>query len=272
MPASRDLAAGDLADGDLADDEIARSLTGLDLDRDGAEPLHRQIESAIRELITAGVWRAHQRLPAEPECAQLLGVNRGTLRRGLAALVAQGLLVAHRGRGTFVAPTAGDPSIAQRFRSLSEDFAAQGLTFTRQVRSLTVGRLPLPVRTVLGASPTAPGMRLERVFASPAGPLAYLVNFVRADACPGIGEVDFTRVSLFDALTTTFGLRIDHGRRTISAEPASDVVAAALGVAAGAAVLYVEQVSYTETGEAIEYSDVWIDSRKVLITSVLQRP
>ncbi len=251
--------------------DLDRDLARFDLRRNGPDPLHVQIEQAIRDRIVTGRWPAHRQLPPEPECATLLGVNRGTFRRALAALIAQGLVIAHRGRGTFVAPTAGDASIAQRFRSLSEDFAAQGFTFTRHVRSLTAGRLPLPVRAVLGASPSTPGMRLERVFEAAQGPLAYLVNYVRTDGCPSLVDVDFTRVSLFDALTTTFGVRIDHGRRTISAQAASGEVASALGVPPGTAVLYLEQVSFTEGGTAIEYSDVWIDSAKVTITSMLQR-
>lgn len=243
----------------------------VELLRDGADPLHVQIERALRERIVTGRWSAHRRLPPEPELAARLGVNRGTLRRALAALIAQGLLIAHRGRGTFVAPRAGDPSIAQRFHSLSEDLTAQGFSFTREVRSVTSGRLPLAVATVLGAAPSTPGLRLERVFAAADGPLAYLVNYVRADDCPSIGEIDFARVSLFDALTTTCGITIDHGRRTISAQVASVEVAAALNITPGAAVLYLEQVSFTDRGSAVEYSDVWLNSRRVTITAYLER-
>lgn len=256
---------------DASPHEPALHIDRVPLIRDSANPLHLQIERALRERIVTGRWPAHRRLPPEPELAALLGVNRGTLRRALSALITQGLLIAHRGRGTFVAPRAGDASIAGRFRSLSEDLAAQGFSFTRHVRSVTQGRLPLAVRTVLGATPRTPGLRLERVFASTDGPLAYLVNYVRTDACPTIGEIDFSRVSLFDALSTTFGITIDHGRRTISAQPAPDEVAAALEVAPGTAVLYLEQVSYTDEGSAVEYSDVWINSGRVTITAVLQR-
>ncbi|MEO7125213.1 MAG: GntR family transcriptional regulator [Nakamurella sp.] len=247
------------------------SVEPVQFDRAGPDPLHTQIEQFLRERIVSGHWASRRRLPPEPELAAQLGVNRGTLRRALAALIRQGLLVPLRGRGTFVAPIAQVPTIAQRFRSLTEDLAAQGFSFTRQVRSSSVGRLPLAVQTVLGATPSTQGLRLERVFTSTEGPLAYLVNYVRTDRCPGIEQVDFERVALFDTLATTYGVTITEGRRTLSAQAATEDVATALAIELGTATLFIEQVSFTDSGEAIEYSDVWINSNLVTITAVLQR-
>lgn len=247
------------------------TVGSIRLQRRGADPLHLQIERAFRDNIVTGRWPARARLPREPELAAELGVNRGTLRRALAALIAGGLLIAVRGRGTFVASAVLEPSIAQRFRSLSEDFSAQGFTFRTEVKSVTVGLLPLPVRTLLGVPVSTPGLRLERVFRGTPGPLAYLVNYVRGDDCPGIAEVDFATESLFGTLSRRYGIPIVRGRRTFSAQRASREVADALQVAPGDPVLYLEQVTYTKGGRAIEYSDVWIDSSRVTITSMLER-
>lgn len=239
--------------------------------RDDTDPLHTQIERAIRHNIVTGTWPANFRLPAEPDLAASLGVNRGTLRRALSTLISHGLIISRRGLGTFVAPTADASTIAQRFRSLSEDFAAQGFSFTRNVLSQSVGRLPLAIQTILAVRGSTPGLRLERTYSSSDGPLAYLVNYVRADRCPGIGDIDFARVALFDTLSTTYGITIERGRRTLSAQAATSAVATALQVPLGAPVLHVEQLSFTRGDEPIEYSDIWINSAKVTITSVLKR-
>lgn len=241
------------------------------LQRRGADPLHLQIERALRDNIVTGRWPARARLPREPELAAELGVNRGTLRRALSALIASGLLVAVRGRGTFVASAVLEPSIAQRFRSLSEDFAAQGFTFHTEVQAATVGLLPLSVQTLLGVPASTPGLRLVRVFRGAPGPLAYLVNYVRADDCPGIADVDFATESLFSTLSRRYGIPIVRGRRTFSAQRASREVADALEIPLGDPVLYLEQVTYTTGGRAVEYSDVWLDSSRVTITSMLER-
>lgn len=243
----------------------------VQFDRTGPDPLHTLVEQFLRRRIVDGQWAARRRLPPEPELAAQLSVNRGTLRRALAALISQGLLVPLRGRGTFVAPISETPTIAQRFRSLTEDLTAQGFSFTRKVKSRSVGRLPLAVQAVLGVSPSTQGLRLERIFVNADGPLAFLVNYVRTDRCPGIEQVDFERVALFDTLATTYGVTIAEGRRTLSAQAATEDVANALAIEPGTATLYIEQVSFTDSGEAIEYSDVWINSNKVTITAVLQR-
>ena len=85
--------------------------------------LHSRISAWLREQIASGVWPAHYRLKPEPELAAELGVSRGTLRRALSTLIAEGALVQVRGKGTFVTSTVVEPAIAQKLTSLSEDFA-----------------------------------------------------------------------------------------------------------------------------------------------------
>ncbi|MFI6815622.1 GntR family transcriptional regulator [Nonomuraea sp. NPDC050328] len=242
-----------------------------ELSRESGEPLHLQIERAIRDRIASGRWPARFKLPAEPALAAELGVNRGTVRKALALLTEDGLLSSTRGRGTFVTAGVAEPGIAQRLRSLTEDFRDQGYDLTAEVLSARLERLPLAVEAILGVSANTPALRLVRVFHCAQGPLAYLVNYVRADLCPGVEGVDFTAASLFDTLERRYGLRIAEGRRTFSAEPARDEVAAGLGLPPGSPVLYLEQVTYTDDGRAVEYSDVWINSVHAKITSHLER-
>jgi DNA-binding GntR family transcriptional regulator len=101
-----------------------------------------------------------------------------------------------------------------------------------------------------------------------AHPLVPLHNFVRLDLAPGLEKVDFTSVSLFGAFEQRFGLRIGSGRRTFSAEGATDEVALALQLERGAPVQYLEQVTYLRDGRPIEYSDIWINSRLLRVTSL----
>ena len=66
-------------------------------------------------------------------------------------------------------------------------------------------------------------------------------------------------------------MKIASGRRTFTAEEASSEVAAELGVAVGSPVQYLEQVTYLDDGRPIEYSDVWINSKMLRVTSMLAR-
>lgn len=67
------------------------------------EPLARQLEAHLRELVLAGRLAPGERLPATRELAGSLGLGRNTVAAAYEALVGDGLLRAHVGRGTFVA-------------------------------------------------------------------------------------------------------------------------------------------------------------------------
>jgi GntR family transcriptional regulator len=77
-------------------------MTADRVDRDSMVPLFQQVMRLITARIDSGKWPPGSRLPAEPELAEALGVNRGTLRHGIQELVAAGRLRIVRGRGTYV--------------------------------------------------------------------------------------------------------------------------------------------------------------------------
>ncbi len=62
------------------------------------------IAERIREGILSGSYRPGERLPAEREMAERLGVNRGSVREALRTLEQQGLVSTRRGGGTTVRP------------------------------------------------------------------------------------------------------------------------------------------------------------------------
>ncbi|KFF34966.1 FadR/GntR family transcriptional regulator [Pseudomonas paraeruginosa] len=56
----------------------------------------------IRQRIDAGHWPLGQRLPAEPELAELLGMSRNTVREAVRVLTFSGVLEVRQGDGTYV--------------------------------------------------------------------------------------------------------------------------------------------------------------------------
>jgi GntR family transcriptional regulator len=111
---------------------------------------------------------------------------------------------------------------------------------------------PKPVAALLEAGVGSRVLRLVRVRSTEQGPVALLHNYVRADIAPGIEQQDFGVQSLFGVLEQTYRLKIASARRTFSAEPASDEV-------------------YLDDDRPVEYSDVWIHSGRLQVTSLLSR-
>jgi GntR family transcriptional regulator / MocR family aminotransferase len=84
----------------------------IDLDRDGGDALHRQIEASIRERIRSGVLPASIALPPTRALAAELGVSRGVVVEAYAQLVAEGYLTSRSGGYTQVAPAAKAAQLA----------------------------------------------------------------------------------------------------------------------------------------------------------------
>jgi DNA-binding FadR family transcriptional regulator len=62
----------------------------------------RQALNELRSLLREGGFAPRGKLPPERELARRLGVGRGTLRKSLAVLEAEGRITRHVGQGTFV--------------------------------------------------------------------------------------------------------------------------------------------------------------------------
>lgn len=70
------------------------------------------IRRLYAEITVEGGMAPGDKLPNELELAQQLGVSRATLREAIRELTARGVLEVRRGRGTFVAPGAGDETVS----------------------------------------------------------------------------------------------------------------------------------------------------------------
>ena len=72
------------------------------LQLDSTTPLYRQIDAGLRHAIADGTLAAGARLPSSRQLARDLGVSRITVDNAYAELIAEGLLEARAGTGTFV--------------------------------------------------------------------------------------------------------------------------------------------------------------------------
>src|SRR5262245_23344573 len=110
---------------------MARSRTSnapellLPLQRDAAEPLHRQLEQGLREAIRGGRIPADTVLPSTRLLSDQLGVSRGIVVEAYEQLTAEGYLATRPGGTTMVAciPIPQDtPSTTRPQRAYRYDF------------------------------------------------------------------------------------------------------------------------------------------------------
>jgi len=67
------------------------------------QPLFSQIKHMIVDRIKAGEFNVAEPLPSETEFARYYNVSQGTVRKAIAEIAAEKLVVRFRGKGTFVA-------------------------------------------------------------------------------------------------------------------------------------------------------------------------
>jgi GntR family transcriptional regulator len=67
-------------------------------------PVYYRMEKFLRDQILRGILRPGDPIPPETQLAHQFATSRMTVRQALSRLVFEGLIVRHRGRGSFVAP------------------------------------------------------------------------------------------------------------------------------------------------------------------------
>jgi GntR family transcriptional repressor for pyruvate dehydrogenase complex len=105
-------------------------------------PATALVVQKVRALIDRGELRGGDRLPAERQLAQMLGVSRPSLRAGLKTLAAMGVVQTRHGAGTFIA--AGPPTLGSEplsFLAALHGFTRAEMFEARLVLEVTVAGL-----------------------------------------------------------------------------------------------------------------------------------
>lgn len=76
------------------------------IDREGPEPVYRQVAAVLRKRIESGVYQPGRPLPSEPHLMSEFEVARETARKAVRVLRDEGLVLIVQGRGAFVTPPA----------------------------------------------------------------------------------------------------------------------------------------------------------------------
>ncbi|MFT4150225.1 MAG: FCD domain-containing protein [Paracoccaceae bacterium] len=106
------------------------------------EKLSQSVVRQIELLILRGILRPGERLPAERELSDRMGVSRPSLREAIGELQDRGLLVSRPGAGLFVADVLGSafaPALIRLFAT-HDDAVFDYLSFRRDMEGLAAER------------------------------------------------------------------------------------------------------------------------------------
>jgi GntR family transcriptional regulator len=205
-------------------------------------PLYIQIGDDLRARISDGRLRSGDKLPSEKELAESFDVARMTARKGLDALVAEGIVFRQPGKGTFVA----DPRISHEI-STTASFSAvmQQLGLEHETRVLQAALVPAPrhVAEQLGVDAGETLVRVERLRLVDGAPAAIHVAWMPRRLARILEQ---QLEGSLTQLLASVGVTIRHARDTVEAGPAAEREAELLSIEQQQTVVRVLGVGFDE--------------------------
>ncbi|MFO1402724.1 MAG: GntR family transcriptional regulator [Steroidobacteraceae bacterium] len=218
------------------------------LDQRSTQPLYLQLQRALRAAIDNRILASDEALPAERDLAADFNVSRITVRKALAGLVAEGLLLRRQGAGNFV--SARVEKNFSLLTSFSEDMRARGRKPRSAWLKRSAGTVTPEEALALRLSPGTPVYRFHRLRFADDTPMALEFATLVATALPALDAVGD---SLYVALERS-GQRPTHALQRLRAVLLTPEQAELLKARAGDAGLLVERLGSLRDGRAVEFS------------------
>jgi GntR family transcriptional regulator len=217
-----------------------------------AVPLHLQIQRVLRARIDSGEWEADRPIPTEMTLTRQFGVSRTTIREALRALTRDGLIVRHRGRGSFVRSARLRPAPPATITNLV-------LGYRAQIKVVSVETVPAPGHIVepLGVERGSPVRRFVRLELAHGAPLAVAINYMREDLGNRIDPSKLAETSMLELLRDRLKLSLGSIRTSIEARLADEEVAGLLGTDLTQPTLLVRLVVPDRAGRPLEICDTF---------------
>lgn len=233
--------------------------------------LYQQVSDFVREKIYAREWGVNEPIPSEHELMDMLGLSRGTVQKGIRALVDEGLLVQQRGRGTYVTrPLMARPS-TRRLLSFAESMDEQEIRYETRVVEQRVEPSAGECARQLELEPGAPYLYLARVRLVRDRPVMYIESHLNLAACPGLDGADFSSEGVFAAVERTSGHAVGDAEMVYSACVAGKVRGSWLECDEHAPVLNCSQLVRLDDGRPVEWGGVWLPANRCVISTSTKR-
>lgn len=220
------------------------------LDKGSHLPLYVQLSTALTDQIASGHLQPGDRIPSERDLADALRISRITARLAIDALLESGLVYRAQGRGTFVA----QPKMRgiKGFLSFTEDIIARGMRPSSRILTQEVITPDEALKQTLNLDNGEQVLKLVRLRTADALPIALQSSYISLHICPGLEHEDLADKSLFAMLRERFYVHPFWTEAEVEAVPAADEEARLLGVAAGAPLLSIRGLTFTESFDVVE--------------------
>lgn len=222
------------------------------------EALYAKVKKDIETKITNNEYHAGAFLPSEPELQKYYHVSRTTIREAISHLVADGLVIIVRGKGTQVRPSKLSHKISV-LMSFTEIMQQQGIQ--PAISDCKAARIKPQMEVVsqLNLLPEEEVYEIYRVRAADNEPISINLSYIPCEFLRNFDINIFTKTqSLYNALETHYDLTIQATEDTITAIKATSVQAKILGIKKNDPILCIERLAYDKNNTPVEFCKIWI--------------
>lgn len=244
------LAQADFASNPAVNDSTAL-IERLKPDMGVAEPVYRQLQRQIIQMIHKGELGEGYSLPSERNLADALKLSRTTIRRCYDELREQDYISTHGRAGVMIkAPSHIHPELG-KLKDFTHDLQEIGLALCTQLveRQILCDRT---MASVFNRPSTANFLRLVRLHLNADMPMTREVAWYDLTAAPALKEWDITG-SPYSFLQQQGGLLLSHSEQTIEASMSNAEEMQVFGFTAPQPCLLFKRKTYTTTGQMVEY-------------------
>ncbi|WP_218566409.1 GntR family transcriptional regulator [Vallicoccus soli] len=232
----------------------------------GPVPKHEQLRLLLLRECTERL-RPGDALPSERQLCEEHGVSRITVREAVGQLVAEGVLVRVRGKGTFVAERRVQSRL--HLASFTQDMRRRGHEPRTAVLGLSEVAPPGHVRAALRLRRQDSAVWVRRLRTADGEPMALEDSWYVPALVPGLTRED-AEGSLYALFADRYGLVIDSAEQTVTAVTAGPDDAPLLGVPLGAPLLLFDRVSCA-AGRPVEVTSSWYRADRYSVSMSLDR-
>ena len=224
--------------------------------------LYQQLADSLRDKIYEGKYAFGDKLPSERSLAEKFGISHLTVRKALAILEEEGMLLRVQGKGTFV--RAQKYSIdMQHMDGFSSMFGQQGITITNKVLYSGVREAGFKYSRIFGIPREESVFELIRLRQNGEDPVALEYNILPTKRVPHVEEYDYSLYSLWDVYRQA-GIQLVEENQKLEIVKVFNPQADLLNVEEGADVLMLSSTGLDASGKVIAWTKIYDNAKRMV--------
>ncbi|WP_424944590.1 phosphonate metabolism transcriptional regulator PhnF [Aliiroseovarius crassostreae] len=225
----------------------------------------KTIHDSLLQDIQNGQYGPGDKLPTEAALAARFGVNRHTVRRALAELAAQDLVISRRGAGVFVQHAPTDYPLGARVR-FHQNLRAAGKIPGKKMLAFETRRANAQEAQALALEEGAKVHVYDGLSLSDGHPIAVFRSIFPAERFPEMQQALTEMNSVTAALAHHGVADFTRAETRLSARPCPATQARHLGLRDGAPALFSEGINVDRQGRPVELGLTWFAGERVTLT------